>query len=825
MKCHYDVLGVERDADDSTIKKCYRKLALLLHPDKNPERVEECTKQFHLIQEAYDVLSDKQERAFYDKHRESILRGGDDFVDDAIDLMRYFNTAVYSGFGDDKDSFYTVYGDVFRTIGEEDEPYLEGDVEYDVPEFGDSKSNYDEVVKVFYSYWLGYCTKKPFSWKDKYDIRQAPNRPTQRLMEKENKKIRDGFKKKRNEEVRALVEFVRKRDKRVIAYRKELQQKQEETRLKFEAKREENKRNRNKLLDGYQEQEWMSFDSSKLDDIDSHFDDEFGSKSNKLDYSSGDDSDVEKVERFHCIACDKLFKSEKALANHEKSKKHKENVEIIKNEMKEDFLNENKHDNVNGNADLNGSNSDFELNENNEIKSNTTSSSKGSDYYLDIDKPNIYERLSSLNLPENIVKLNVTEKTSVVEEQNTANKSHYRLNATDSLVHAKLLQTRGSQGSIKVKGKKKGKQVGETEEQYTTRHQGSPNMNVTSKDSLYLPRKKSKKQKMQDSVGRVRLANSRDEDGFMHANLGDSSLADSMRLTRGKLTKADRKKGRRQLLEDTDSSESEESSSENENVESNENSEVPNVNVNNIEVRIELPSEGSPHLKRSVIADSIRYNKDKMEHHGKNSLHQKKFQEMIESDEHSGEESANGHTKLPINDLSPHLQRSVLVDSIRYNKDKMEHHGKHALHQKKFQEILQSDENSGEESKNNQSSEHKATKGDLSPHLNRSTIADSIRYNKDKMEHHGKSSLHQKKFQEIIQSDENSSEDENYRNRKSSKGRKKSDTADTLHRCSVCNKDYPTRNKLFDHIKSEGHAQYKDGGNERKSKKSKGKKK
>lgn len=44
--------------------------------DKNPDKVEECTKYFAQIQTAYGVLSDKQERAWYDKHREAILRGG-----------------------------------------------------------------------------------------------------------------------------------------------------------------------------------------------------------------------------------------------------------------------------------------------------------------------------------------------------------------------------------------------------------------------------------------------------------------------------------------------------------------------------------------------------------------------------------------------------------------------------------------------------------------------------------------------------------------------------------------------------------------------------
>jgi DnaJ family protein A protein 5 len=44
--------------------------------DKNPDRIDEATEQFRLVQQAYEVLSDPHERAWYDKHREAILLGG-----------------------------------------------------------------------------------------------------------------------------------------------------------------------------------------------------------------------------------------------------------------------------------------------------------------------------------------------------------------------------------------------------------------------------------------------------------------------------------------------------------------------------------------------------------------------------------------------------------------------------------------------------------------------------------------------------------------------------------------------------------------------------
>ncbi|KFM60593.1 DnaJ-like protein subfamily C member 21, partial [Stegodyphus mimosarum] len=75
MKCHYEVLGVTPDCTAEDLKKAYRKLALEWHPDKNLDRLEEAKETFQLIQQAYEVLTDPQERAWYDRHKDDILRG------------------------------------------------------------------------------------------------------------------------------------------------------------------------------------------------------------------------------------------------------------------------------------------------------------------------------------------------------------------------------------------------------------------------------------------------------------------------------------------------------------------------------------------------------------------------------------------------------------------------------------------------------------------------------------------------------------------------------------------------------------------------------
>ena len=65
-KDYYEVLGVSKNASDDEIKKAYRKLAVKYHPDKNPGD-KEAEAKFKEINEAHDVLSDKQKRSRYDQ--------------------------------------------------------------------------------------------------------------------------------------------------------------------------------------------------------------------------------------------------------------------------------------------------------------------------------------------------------------------------------------------------------------------------------------------------------------------------------------------------------------------------------------------------------------------------------------------------------------------------------------------------------------------------------------------------------------------------------------------------------------------------------------
>ena len=72
---YYEVLGVDRNADEATLKKAYRKLAKKYHPDTNPGDAE-AEKKFKEASEAYAVLSDSEKRAQYDQFGHAAFEQG-----------------------------------------------------------------------------------------------------------------------------------------------------------------------------------------------------------------------------------------------------------------------------------------------------------------------------------------------------------------------------------------------------------------------------------------------------------------------------------------------------------------------------------------------------------------------------------------------------------------------------------------------------------------------------------------------------------------------------------------------------------------------------
>ncbi|KAK9845932.1 hypothetical protein WJX81_006341 [Elliptochloris bilobata] len=342
MRCHYEVLELEHSADEAAIKKAYRRSALLWHPDKNPDRKEEAESRFIEVQAAYDVLSDKHERAWYDSHRDAILRrsraeadAGDAFPGgrpppDEPDLYPFFSASCFSGYNDGSKGFYTVYAGIFATLAEQEAAARArsgraGEGAAPAPGFGAAGAAWDDVL-AFYAHWQGFSTAKGFAWADQYNPGAAPNRKVRRLMEADNAQRRSARRREFNQTVRELAAFARKRDKRVAAWQAAQAQLRLDRQAAEQQRRDAERQERAARAASYQEAAWVD-----------RGEDTGGSSASEGSTSdSGADEAAEAAAaagELYCLACDKLFRSANALANHQRSKKHAEHVAALREVM------------------------------------------------------------------------------------------------------------------------------------------------------------------------------------------------------------------------------------------------------------------------------------------------------------------------------------------------------------------------------------------------------------------------------------------------------------------------------------------------------------
>ncbi|RDI77463.1 Vacuolar transporter chaperone 4 [Venturia inaequalis] len=327
---YYELLGIERQATEEEIKKAYRRRALDLHPDRNHGAEEEATIRFAEIQAAYEVLSDPQERAWYDSHESSILRGAEGGGDeeehfehnvrvttaDELDaMMGMFRYGV--DYSDSPNGFYGFVREVFEKLAREEEVAAEWENldAPDYPSFGHKDDSYEDVVKHFYAAWSGFATKKAFAWKDKYRLNEAPDRRVRRMMEKENAGFRASAIKEFNEAVRQLVSFVKKRDRR---WTPETEDQRHAAARKATAAQAARQRAANAAKMAEEVPEWTKIQSSDEQD------------------DSGEEESEQEEEEYECVACRKTFKSEKQWLSHEKSKKHQKSIYALKKQMRKD---------------------------------------------------------------------------------------------------------------------------------------------------------------------------------------------------------------------------------------------------------------------------------------------------------------------------------------------------------------------------------------------------------------------------------------------------------------------------------------------------------
>ncbi|KAL4814539.1 hypothetical protein BDW67DRAFT_84082 [Aspergillus spinulosporus] len=324
-KDYYELLDVEQNASPQEIKKAYRKKALELHPDRNFGNVEAATNLFAEVQSAYEVLSDPHERSWYDSHRDAFLGGdaGDETaayshnarMTTSADILKLFSKfSPRMDFTDAPHGFYGGLRETFAQLALEEETAcrLEGIDSIEYPSFG-TRHDGSQIVRDFYAIWGSFSTRKSFAWKDVYRYSEAPDRRVRRLMEKENKRLREAAIREFNEAVRSLVAFAKKRDPRYKTYKDNLSQYRESLRQSAASQATKSRAANQARLREHVLQDWARSEDPEEDE---------------------EDSEEIETEHIECIVCRKTFKSQNQFHAHERSKKHIKAVKQLRREMK-----------------------------------------------------------------------------------------------------------------------------------------------------------------------------------------------------------------------------------------------------------------------------------------------------------------------------------------------------------------------------------------------------------------------------------------------------------------------------------------------------------
>jgi DnaJ homolog subfamily A member 5 len=359
MRCFYELLQIPQNASKKeiikvniTVNEAYRIKALIHHPDKNPERIDEATEYFASLQEAFQTLSNDHDKMFYDRHRAEILRGPIDLskhgqTDEFMSTEQVFTYFSYTH--KTKTEFYDFYRELFVKIDLEErkamekDPFCKATEQEEFYTFGDDSTNWNDLL-LFYKRFQAFTTVKSFYWFDIYRPMDFQDRKLRRNAEKENKKIREKHRKEFNESVQQLAAYVKRRDPRYKAVKEEEKARLEAGKLQIVENEKLKRQEWIKLGESFVEPDWSRMDDQDLECVicDVKFNDlvdcllhnESTVHAEAIQKIKGEFSTVVTVEVdadvIRCDICEKDFSTTSQLSQHENSKKHKSQLKLLR---------------------------------------------------------------------------------------------------------------------------------------------------------------------------------------------------------------------------------------------------------------------------------------------------------------------------------------------------------------------------------------------------------------------------------------------------------------------------------------------------------------
>jgi len=201
---HYAVLGLKTKryfASDDDIRRNYRKMVLLHHPDKRKAKGEEIKIEddyFTCITKAYEILGTPKTRRAYD----SI----DPEFDDSLPTTNQI-----------EENYYKIFNKYFDLNARWSQ-------RKNVPHLGNENSLREEVES-FYSFWYDFESWREFSYLDEEDKEKGQDREERRWIEKQNKILRIKRKKEEMSRIRTLVDLCYNNDPRILKFKREEKEK------------------------------------------------------------------------------------------------------------------------------------------------------------------------------------------------------------------------------------------------------------------------------------------------------------------------------------------------------------------------------------------------------------------------------------------------------------------------------------------------------------------------------------------------------------------------------------------------------------------------